>query len=255
MRNSEEVSQVGTIPSPANMDEAAEADRAALGYLAGLDLTTLSACALARLLQVLEQAHALETAARAQGLRAFTAAHGYHDDGCYGAKSWLTPRLGVTKGTAAAYLAWARRADAYPRVLAALAAIEISESVARTICEWTDKLPADCRDSADAILVAAAVSGASLADLARLAAEIYVRSRPPDSDGPDDGFEDRSVRLETTFEGAGVLGGDLTPECAAVVGAVLDALSAPAGAGDLRTHGQRYHDAMQDAMRRWENAS
>ena len=34
-----------------------------------------------------------------------------------------------------------------------------------------------------------------------------------------------------------------------IVGAVLDALSAPAGAEDLRTHGQRYHDAMQDAMR------
>ena len=83
-----------------------------------------------------------------------------------------------------------------------------------------------------------------------LAAEIYARSRPPDPDGPDDGFEDRSVRLETTFDGAGVLGGDLTPECAAVVGAVLDALSAPAGAGDLRTHGQRYHDALQDAMQR-----
>ena len=94
------------------------------------------------------------------------------------------------------------------------------------------------------------MSGASLADLARLAAEIYARSRPPDPDGPDDGFEDRSVRLETTFEGAGVLGGDLTPECAAVVGAVLDALSAPAGAGDLRTHGQRYHDALADAMQR-----
>ena len=69
-------------------------------------------------------------------------------------------------------------------------------------------------------------------------------------DGPDGGFDDRSVRLETTFEGAGVLGGDLTPECAAVVGAVLDALSAPAGAGDLRTHGQRYHDALAEAMQR-----
>ena len=31
---------------------------------------------------------------------------------------------------------------------------------------------------------------------------------------------------------------------------MLDALSAPSGAGDLRTHGQRYHDALQDAMQR-----
>ena len=58
------------------------------------------------------------------------------------------------------------------------------------------------------------------------------------------------MRLETTFEGAGVLGGDLTPECAAMVGAVLDALSAPAGAEDTRTREQRYHDGLQEAMRR-----
>ena len=241
---------MGTIPSPANMDEAAAAVRAGLGYLVALDPATLPTCAQARLLQVLEEAHALETAARAQVLRAFTNGQGYHEDACYGAKSWLTTRLGVTKGAAAAYLAWARRAGAHPRILAALAAMQIPESVARTICDWTGLLPPDCQDAADAILVAAAVSGASLADLARLAAEIYARSRPPDPDGPDDGFEDRSVRLETTFEGAGVLGGDLTPECAAVVGAVLDALSAPAGAGDLRTHGQRYHDALAEAMQR-----
>jgi hypothetical protein len=44
--------------------------------------------------------------------------------------------------------------------------------------------------------------------------------------------------------------GDLTPGCAAVVTAVLDALSAPAGAEDTRSHDQRYHDALEDAMRR-----
>ena len=43
-------------------------------------------------------------------------------------------------------------------------------------------------------------------DLARLAAEIYARSLPPDDDGPEDGFGDRSVGLETTFAGAGVIG-------------------------------------------------
>jgi hypothetical protein len=76
-----------------------------------------------------------------------------------------------------------------------------------------------------------------LRDLAGLAAAMYERSRPdlPDED-PAGAFEDRAVRLETTFQGAGVLNGDLTPECAAVVGAVLDALGAPAGAEDTRTH-------------------
>ena len=35
-----------------------------------------------------------------------------------------------------------------------------------------------------------------------------------------------------------------------MVGAVLDALSAPAGAEDTRTYAQRYHDGLQEAMRR-----
>ena len=90
-----------------------------------------------------------------------------------------------------------------------------------------------------------------LRDLAGLAAEIYERSRSelPDED-PAQAFEDRAVRLVTTFAGAGVMTGDLTPECAAVVGTVLDALSAPAGAEDDRTQAQRYHDALLEALRR-----
>ena len=54
--------------------------------------------------------------------------------------------------------------------------------------------------------------------------------------------------METTFAGAGVIAGDITPECAAVVTAVLEALSAPAGAEDTRTRDQRYHDALEDAI-------
>src|SRR5579863_7688996 len=136
---------MGTGPEFASQAEAAEAVLAGLGYLAALDLTQLPACAQAELLRILEQAHAMETAARAQGLRAFTSGQGYHEDACYGAKSWLTSHLGVAKGAATAYVSWARRADAHPRVIAALAAREISESVARTICDWTGKLPPTAR--------------------------------------------------------------------------------------------------------------
>jgi hypothetical protein len=101
----------------------------------------------------------------------------------------------------------------------------------------------------DEILVAAARAGAHKEDLAALAAEIYARSLPDSEDDPDPSFEDRQLRVETTFQGAGVISGDLTPDCAAVVTAVLDALSAPAGAEDTRTKDQRYHDALQDAIR------
>jgi len=63
-------------------------------------------------------------------------------------------------------------------------------------------------------------------------------------------FDDRSVRLALTFGGAGVIRGDLTPECAQVVRVVLDALSARAGPEDDRSYEQRYHDALQEAMTR-----
>ena len=44
--------------------------------------------------------------------------------------------------------------------------------------------------------------------------------------------------------------GDLSPECASILGTVLDALSAPAGAEDTRSQAQRYHDGLHEAMRR-----
>ena len=239
------------VMSPSSAAEALEMLRAAMGYLAAADATAMAAEEQARCLRVLEQATAVGTAARTSVLSAFTAGQGYSADADYSPRAWLIHKTGVTKAAAVSYTAWARRAAEHPQVFAALAAGELSESVARTICTWTDKLPEDCREAADAILISAALAGMDLRDLAGLAAEIYERSRSdlPDED-PARAFEDRGVRLETTFQGAGVLTGDLTPECAAVVTAVLDALSAPAGAEDTRTHAQRYHDALQEAMRR-----
>jgi len=225
--------------------------RAGLRFLAATDATQMPAQTQAECLQMLEQADAISTAARASILSAFTLGQGYSADADYSPRAWLINRTRVTKGAAVAHTAWARRAAAHPQIAQALADGDIlSESVARAICKWTERLPEGCREAADEILIAAAKAGMDLSDLAGLAEEIYARSRPDtNDDGPDDGFDDRSLRLETTFQGAGVLNGDLTPECAAVVTAVLDALSAPAGAEDTRTHAQRYHDAMQEAMR------
>ena len=76
------------------------------------------------------------------------------------------------------------------------------------------------------------------------------RAGEPDRD-KEESFEDRALRLVTTLGGAGVLHGDLTPECAAAVQAVLDALSAPANAEDTRTQEQRCHDALGEAMPGW----
>ena len=204
----------------------------------------------AQCLMALERADAMCTAVRASVLAAFTVSRGYCEDGDYSARAWLMHHTRVTKGTAARHRAGPGGGAASPGAGRAGRRGPASESYARAICGWTDRLPEDCRDNADAILVSAAQMGMDLPDLAALAAEIEARSRPdvPDEDAPR--FEDRAVKLETTFGGAGVLTGDLTPECAAVVAAVLDALSAPRGAEDDRTHAMRYHDALEEACRR-----
>lgn len=140
-------------------------------------------------------------------------------------------KTGVTEGAAAGHVGWSRRAAAHPDVAVALAAGgRLTESLARVICQYTDKLPIQCRAQADAILLGAAEAGMGHDGIARLAAEMYERSRSdkPDDDGPDggpggdrdDGFEDRGLTLATTFRGAGVLTGDLTAECAALASAV-----------------------------------
>ncbi len=113
----------------------------------------------------------------------------------------------------------------------------------RTCC------PAEHRAGADAILLAAAASGADLAGLAQLAEEIRRRTARPDADG-DDGFKDRSVSLDVTFGQAGKLTGNLTPQCTAALLAVLDALGKKAGPEDTRTVWQRRHDAVEEMCRR-----
>ena len=242
---------MSSVMSPASADEALEMLTAAMGYLAAADATAMTAEEQARCLRVLERATSVGTAARTSVLSAFASGQGYSADADYSPRAWLIHKTGVTKGAAVAYTAWVRRAEDHPRVLAALATGDLPESVARILCQWTNRLPEDQRDLADEKLVAAALAKMSLQDLAELYGEIYEQSRSasPDEDN-DEVFDDRAVRLITTFQGAGVLYGDLTPECAEAVAAVLDALAAPAGAEDDRSQEQRYHDALQEAMSR-----
>ena len=54
------------------------------------------------------------------------------------------------------------------------------------------------------------------------------------------------MQLDTTMDGVGRLTGDLTPESAAAVQAVLEALGKKRGPEDDRTVAQRYHDALQE---------
>jgi hypothetical protein len=240
----------GQMPAaPASAADAVAMVAAGLGWLAKTDVASLTTIEQADCLRGLERASSMHIAARSRVLSAFHAQGGYEDDGQGSARTWLKWQTRVTGGAAYGALGWMHRLAGHRAVGDALGAGEISESWARQICDWTDKLPAEVRGDADVFLLTAAARGAELRDLGKMAEEIARQSARPDTDG-DDGFAGRSVALDTTFEGAGKLNGNLTPQCAAALQAVLDALGKRRGPEDERTKGQRLHDALEDACRR-----
>src|SRR5215472_13907087 len=234
---------------PATAGQALAAISAGLDYLNAADVASLTTAEQANCLRALEQATARHTAARSKILAAFHAQDGYADDGHGSTRTWLTWQTRISGGAASDVMGWMRRLSAHPAMADALASASISESWARHICDWTDKLPAQHRGDADQILLGAAAGGAELRDLAHLAEEIRRQTARPDT-GDDDGFDDRGVHLARTFRGAGKLGGDLTPQCAAAVAAVLEALGKRAGPEDMRSKWQRDHDALEEACQR-----
>jgi hypothetical protein len=188
------------------------------------------------------------TAARATFLRRFEAANGHDADGYGSSSAWLAARARMTRRDARAAVRQMRQLTQRPALHDALAAGDISASWADEITRWTRPLPAEMRAKTDEILVAAATAGASLDDLAVIAGaaiEQWRSARPDSDDQPDHG--DRSLRLGLTFGGAGLLRGDLTPECAAALTAVLESLGKKHGQEDDRDQGQRYHDALAEA--------
>jgi len=242
---------MSTVVVPADAGDALGMLESAAGFLAGLDAADMPAEALAECLRGLERADAVQAAARGQFLAAFDAKDGHLGDGHRTTRAWLVHSTRVTRGQAAEYRAVLALAREHRPLLAGLREGHvITKSVALQVAKWTSAIPEEYRAQAEEIVIAAARAGANLRALAAICAEIKYRTAPPDPDDQDSRHLDRTVFLDATIDGAGIIRGDLTPECAAMVQAVLDALSAPLGRDDLRTRAQRYHDALEEAMRR-----
>jgi Domain of unknown function (DUF222) len=236
--------------APSGVREALGMIMSGFAWLAGADMGSVPAVVQAECLRELERVRSVQTAAHAAVLGVFDAGLGYEDDGCRSARAWLMWQTRLTPGAASGAVGWMRRLRAHPAVAAALRDGAISESWAKQVCDWTDSLPESARGDADAVLLGAAGGGAGLDDLARLAEQIRATLARPDDDDRPPGFDERQVRLGTTLGGAGKLDGDLSPQCAAAVQAVLDALGKKKGPEDVRTPGQRRHDALAEACRR-----
>src|SRR5690349_9255 len=128
------MARMGTAPAFASTGEALDMVRSGLRFLADADATELSSEAQAEILRDLEQANSVATAARTSVLGAFTVGKGYAADADYSARSWLMHQTGITQGASVFHTAWVKRAARHPEIYAAMAAEEISESYARTLC-------------------------------------------------------------------------------------------------------------------------
>jgi len=231
--------------------EALRTANATMDYL-NSPAADLDAAACGQVLTSLGEIRAKFTAAHARVLSRFDAAGAHDADGYGTSAAWLAAMTRMTQRDAKAAVREMRALGRHRPLEGALARGEISASWASQILDWIKKLPGQLRDDTvavagiAAILVRAAVSGASLDDLAAILARAVAlwQAEHPDPDR-DDGFDDRYVQVGSTFGGAGTIRGNLTPECTAAVQAVLEALGKKAGPEDTRTEGQRFHDALQ----------
>jgi Domain of unknown function (DUF222)/HNH endonuclease len=242
---------------PASAADAMSMLNAAFDHLSATDWAAMGTQAHGEVLAGLRGAQARLTATQAAVLAAFTASAGYEPDGHGSATQWLIHRTGISRGAALGAMGWQRRLRRHAAIAAAMADGAVSESRAKNIATWTDPLPPAERDEADQILLDAAAAGCPADDLELLARTIYEtwKAQHPDPDdgnpdGDEEGFDDRSLRMGTTFGGAGKLAGDLTAGCAAALQAIFDSLGKHLGPDDTRTIEQRQHDALAEALHR-----
>jgi hypothetical protein len=232
----------------ANDGEALEAAMSAVRYLAEADAAQRPAAATADILRTLEKLDAAEAAVRGRLLWHFDLDQGYEADGYGSVGNWVRYGTRVTKGQKDAHIWLMKARDVHRPFEQGLLDGHLTASVARRVGKLTAKIDDDgIRAYVDEMIVTAAMCGSGEHDLIVIAGAAVERFAPPDQDQP---VKDRDLSLETTFEGAGVLRGELTPECSAMVGAVLSRLALKQGKDDDRSKGQRQHDALQEMARR-----
>ena len=219
-------------------------------YLAGVSYPGLPAQVIGDVLAAMERVDAAQAAIRGRAGDAFIDAKAHLEWGQKNLGAWYRNETKVSGPAAKANRGWVKQLLEHPLILDALAQQDvISPSWAQQVAAWTSQLPEQYVQQADQILMQAAAGGVNLAGLARIAAELGALLADPSTD--KDKEPGPGLRLDLTFEGAGVLHGDLSPACAAKVKAVLEALAdAMTLPGDDRSRHEKLHDALEEAMTR-----
>jgi hypothetical protein len=230
--------------------EALRAGRAVAGYLNSPAARELDGAARGEALARIGAISSRLAAAQNALLRQFDADGAHDADGYAGTAAWLAYKTGLGRRDAKAAVRQMRLLGKHPLLDDAAAEGAVTTSWAREMAGWTGRIgDEDMQQDADQILLEAAKAGADLDGLrviAQAACEAWRAARPDDDEPGRKGFGDRFLRLDTTMDGAGRLVGDLTPECAAAVTAVPEALGKKRGPEDDRTAAQRFHDALQE---------
>ena len=167
-----------TVTGPASAAEALGMLETAAALLAGLDAAQMPAGAHAELLRGMEGADSVLAAARGRLLAAFNAGGGYLGDGQRTVRSWLVHSLRVTPGQAAEYRALEALAADHGPLLAGLRGRAVTTSLALELARWATPIPAQYRDRAEEILIAAARAGAGRRELAAICEEMIMWSVP-----------------------------------------------------------------------------
>jgi hypothetical protein len=236
----------------ATVAEAMRAGGAFADYLTSDAAAALDGAACGEALIALGRIQSKLAAAQSAFLRRFDAEDAHDADGYASTAAWLAARTGLGRKDAKAAVRQMRLLARHPLLDAAAAAGAVTGSWAREMAGWTGRIDDDdLQRKADQILLDAVAGGADLDDLRVIAQAAYEAWRAQQPDPDDDphakGFGERFLQLDTTLDRAGRITGDLTPECAAAVQAVLEALGKRRGADDDRTAAQRFHDALQEA--------
>jgi hypothetical protein len=183
-------------------------------------------------------------------LHRFDRNHAARAQGAVSTVSWLRGTCGLSGAAAVERVRMARVLDDLAEVTASWGAGRASFSNVALIARLADDVGTEATRGVEATLVEAAEK----LDVGRMSRLVAFTRYRLDSDGAlardERTHERRWLSCAQSYGGVFVLRGELDAEGGAIVKTALDALSAPAGPGDVRKGWQRRADALVDLATR-----